>query len=685
MRTPGLMYNTLIFFALASPAVVLAQFQQPTGEELKMTADPKAPGADIVYLNRDEVTDDNSHLHTYSERIKVLTEKGKEQATIRIPYEQGEFKVSGIEGRTIHADGTIIPLTVKSTDLMDAKAGAAQADTMVFTFPSVEVGSILEYRLKLRYGDKVISSPVWTIQRPFFVHKAHYIFSPAEAGQNRSWPITPLMAVRGAQVFANRPKTEEWDTVNNKRGDGGGQLTYAAVQIPLDKVVRSDRGVYSLDLTDIAPLPNEDWMPPLTTVQQRVEFYFADGSSGKEFWESAGKRWAKGVERFTNPSEQLKKILEQIVLPTETEEQKARNIYAAVQKLDNSSFKRGKSDSERKAEEIKEIRDPEDVWKQKSGSDDERALLFVALARAAGLKAWPMQVVDRDRELFSPGYLTVSQLDDYIAVVEIAGKEIFLDPGQKMCPFGLLHWKHTPASGFLLADKGAILSTTPENTYKQAVSTRMVNVELAADGSITGTVSVGLSGQQALYWRQLARENDSEEIKRQFNKSIRDELPDGVHADFDHFVALDNPDLNLLGVIRISGSLGTVSGNRISLPSRFFGSRVQEAFEAQDKRVAPIDLHYPQMGQETVTYSLPAGYTVDSMPQAADLSWPNHAMLKTRSTAKDGSVEVARVFANSYSHVEPGEYSDLHNFCLKAADADRQKIVLFRSPGEKSN
>jgi hypothetical protein len=676
MRTSGLMCNALIFFVLASPSIVLAQFQKPTDEELKMTADPKAPGADAVYLNRDEVTDDNLHSHTYYERIKVLTEKGKEQATIRIPSEQGEFKVAGIEGRTIHTDGTIVPLAVKAADLMEARTGARQADTMVFTFPSVEVGSILEYRLKLHYGDKVVSSPTWKVQQPFFVHKAHYVFSPSEADPNRSWPIASQMAVRGAQVFANRQKTDQWDNVNNKRGDGGGQLAYTAVLIPQDKVVRSDRGVYSLDLTDVPPLPNEDWMPPFGTIQQSVEFYYTDGSSGKEFWESAGKSWTKGVERFTNPSDQLKKTLEEIVVPADSEEQKARKIYAAVEKLDNSSFRGEQSGSEPKAEKPKELRDPEEVWKQRSGSEDEISLLFVAMARAAGLKAWPMQVVDRDRADFNPGYLAVRQLDDYIAVVEIAGREVYLDPGQKMCPFGLLHWKHASASGFRLADNGAILSTTPENTYKQAVSTRTANVEVASDGSVTGTVSVGLSGQDAFYWRQLALENDLEEIKRKFNKSVRDELPEGVQAEVDHFIALDNPDLNLLAVIRIGGKLGTVSGNRISLPSQFFGARTQESFAAQDKRIAPIDLHYAQMRQETVTYSLPAGYTIESMPRAADLNWPNHAMLKSRTTAKDGAVEAARVFANSYSRLEPSEYSDLHNFYLKVADADQQKIVL---------
>ena len=58
-----------------------------------MTSDPKAPGADAVYLYREEKTDDNLHYHSYYVRIKVLTEKGKELATVRIPYERRSFKV----------------------------------------------------------------------------------------------------------------------------------------------------------------------------------------------------------------------------------------------------------------------------------------------------------------------------------------------------------------------------------------------------------------------------------------------------------------------------------------------------------------------------------------------------------------------------------------------------------------
>ncbi len=50
--------------ATAFPSVLHAQFQPPTKEELEMTSDPKAPGADAVYLYREEKPDDNLHYHS---------------------------------------------------------------------------------------------------------------------------------------------------------------------------------------------------------------------------------------------------------------------------------------------------------------------------------------------------------------------------------------------------------------------------------------------------------------------------------------------------------------------------------------------------------------------------------------------------------------------------------------------
>ena len=653
MRNSAFLRSALLLLALASPALLLAQFQQPTDEELKMTADPKAPGAAAVYLYREETTDDALHFHGYYERIKVLTEKGKELATIRIPYEHGQFKVTDIQGRTIHVDGTVVPLTAKPTDLLDIKSSAHQANTMVFTLPSVEVGSILEYRLDLDYGDRAVSAPTWRIQQPYFVHKAHYMFNPAVPG---------LMHY-----------------IADSRGRVLNQLGYSVTAVPLSAVVYGLNGRYSVDLTDIPPTPAEDWMPPLNTINERVEFYYSYAGSGKGFWDAEGKHWAKEAERFTNPSGEVRKTVEGIVAPTDTDEQKARKIYAAVMKLDNTDFSRKKSEAELKAEQLKPIKNAEDVWKEQSGSGDEIALLYVALARAAGLKVWPFQVVDRSRALFDINYLSVSQLDDYIAVIELAGKEVFLDPGQKMCPFGSLHWKHTLASGLRLADKGAVIATTPPNTYTTAIVKRVGDIAIGPDGTVKGTVSVAMIGPDALHWRQLALQNDPEEIKKRFSEYFRDQVPDGVNSDFQRFTGLDDPNRDLIATLTIEGNLGTATAKRSFLPGMFFASRASHPFVAQDKRVTPVDVHYAKMDADDVVYRLPDGFTVESTPQTADLAWPNNAMLRIVTTVKDGSVEVKRTLAHNYTLLRPNDYSDLHGFYLKVAAADQQQVVLTRS------
>src|SRR5208337_3537336 len=101
MRISAFMRHLPLLLAFTSPALLLAQFQQPTGEELKMTADPKAPGAAAVYLNIEDISNDPLHYQSYYARIKVLQEKGKELASVEIPYIQGNYTITDIKARTI--------------------------------------------------------------------------------------------------------------------------------------------------------------------------------------------------------------------------------------------------------------------------------------------------------------------------------------------------------------------------------------------------------------------------------------------------------------------------------------------------------------------------------------------------------------------------------------------------------
>jgi hypothetical protein len=635
-----------LLFATAVPAHLHAQFQEPSSEELKMTADPKAPGASAVYLYREEKTDDQASLHSLCERIKVLTEKGTELATVKIPYEYGKFQIAGIQGRTIHADGTVIPLKAKPSDLLDFKNSGHQYNQMVFALPDAQVGSILEYRLLIHYGENEASSPHWIIQRPYFVHKAHYSFDPA---YNTGHVVT------------------------NSRGEPMEGLMVSKRLGPTGNLERDSHNRFTLDLTDIPALPDDDWMPPLNSIAWSVIFYYTYANSADEYWAREGAHWGKDADHLAAPSGPVKQAAAGIVSPGDSDETKARKLYAAVMKLPNKDFIAGASASHGVN------KDAAGVWKQQSGTSDEIALLYVALARAAGLKAWPMQVVDRDRATFESTYLNTAQFDDYIAVLQIAGKDVYLDPGEKMCPFGNLHWRHELASGFRMTDKGAVIETTPADPPKSTDIQRTADLAIDENGVATGTIRLVMTGQEALYWRQVAQENEKGEVSKQFNEWMRASMPEGVTADFDHFDGLEDYDATLVATANLAGTLGSATGKRLILPGLFFESRGRHPFVAQETRTVPIDLHYAETEEDDVTYHFPAGIAVASAPQATNVSWGDHASLQIRIDSNDGAVKVTRALVRNPAVLDAGYYTTLREFYLKMSAADQQQLVLTRS------
>jgi hypothetical protein len=640
----------LLLASWFAPGVALAQFQNPTPDELKMTSDPQAPGAAAVYLYREEKTDDPHSFVTIYERVKVLTEKGKSLATVSIPYEKGMAKISRIEGRTIHADGTVIPLTAKPDDLVSVKEKGFQEDTIVFTLPSVDVGSILEYRLTIRYDDNWLIPPTWDIQQAYYVHKAHYEFDPDMVGAGE----------KGRLMWGTTP---------------------AGLNIP---VVTSPNKL-TLDVADIPATPDDDSMPPLNTIRERVEFYYTSEINGAEYWKNQCIFWSKGMEGFANPSAGLKSAAAGMIAPGDTDEQKARKIYDVVTKLENTMFTREKSKQEQKKEKLKEIRKAEDVWKDQSGTPNQVALLYVALARAAGLKAWPMWLAPRDERIFSPLHFSIDQLSDFIVVLEIDGKTIYLDPGQKVCGFGQLAWQHTLTGGMQMNEGGAKLAVTPADTYKNNLTVRAAELTVDPQGGVTGTVHIEIGGAEAVELRQVAIEDGPDELKKKTIEAVLDDVPDGMQIDLDHFDHVDDYESRLVAEFKVSGSLGAPAGKYFILPGLFFETRAKHPFVAQAKRTTPIDVHFPRLDKDMVTYHLPDGYTVEGTPKTDDVNWPGSAMLKIDSGMQNNVLNVTRLFARNYTLLNADTYPALHDFYLKLAQADQQQIVLTRTAAPKGN
>jgi hypothetical protein len=618
---------------------------KPTPEELQMTGDPAAPGAAAIFLLRDERADDKLHVHITYVRLKVLTEKGREYADQEIAYEGVQFSIFGVEGRTIHSDGTVIPFSGKPYQKMLQQGGKEKYKATVFTLPDVQVGSILEYRYLLSYESKLVLSPRWYLQGALYIRKAHFQFTPSDRVQ--------------------------------QDGHGNvmqGHVAYTAYLPTGVSVVYSPAGqYYTVDVEKIPAFPEEELMPPIHNYSFRALFYYTIAKTAAEYWANEGKYWSKNADKFID-SGKLSAVANQIVSPTDKPAQKLQKIYGAIMKLENTSFTREHTGAENKAEGI-QVKTAADIWEQKRGNRDELACLFVGLARAAGLKAYVGVVTNRDHNLFLADYLDWSQLDDDIAIVEVEGKEQFFDPGERYAGYGELHWKHTSTQGVRQTDKGAVIFEPPTPGYKSTTQIRDAYLEIQPDGKVSGRLRFNLTGCRALRWREFALRNDEDALKERFEQMVQADMPPGIQVKVVHFVGLTDWDKTLMGVLDVTGSMGTATAKRVFLPATFFEAASQPLF-AVDKRTTPIDLDYPLAMEDTVSIKLPPAFVIESLPKDAEVAFPHNDYYRAKFTQEPGVVKSLRVLVVGNALYKAEEYPELKGFYEKVNAEDKEPAVL---------
>lgn len=658
MRKNALLCALPLLLAGLFPTLIQAQFQPPNPDELKMTADPKAPGADAVYLEIKEIDSDPLHYRHYYARIKVLTEKGKDLATVELPYLRGNFKINQIAARTIHPDGTIVPLEGRPEDLMTSKTGDTEVERKVFTLPSVTVGSVLEYQYDIGYPENQVYPPFWEIQQKYFVHTAHYEYSPPK------------------QFTAHNSQGTNASFLTDSKGHFLNSLIWWKVLPPGVDVVTSLSGSYSLDLTDIPPAPDEAWAPPSDSILYKVRFNYETTNNAGAFWIEAAKDWGKDVDHFAEPTKPIQKAVASLVSSDDPDIAKARKLYDAVEALNNTDYTRARTSSEMNQLKLKAANRAADVWAQKSGSSDEIAMLYLSMLRAAGVTAYAARVSDREYRIFDTSNMNLDQLDDTLVIVAIDGKEIFLDPGEKMCPFGMLNWRHTSAAGLRESAVGMEIDTTPAPTYTQNSIERVGALAIDSHGGVSGQIRIIMGGQAALQWRQFALENNDDEVKKSFDRDLQSEVPEGVEAHLDHFLSMDQVDANLMAIVNVKGTLGTATAKRLLLPAFFFETRGNMPFVKEEKRVEPIDMHYGENVIDQITYLLPQGMTVEGAPKDQTDSWPGHAIYDVKVADGTGSVTVTRTLGRAFTFLKAADYQDLRGFYQKVATSDQQEVVL---------
>jgi Domain of Unknown Function with PDB structure (DUF3857)/Transglutaminase-like superfamily len=662
IRCTFALFLPLLSLLALVPAAHADQWIAPTPEELKMTSQPEVPGAAAVYLFKEEITDDKLHMWSVYTRIKVLTEAGKDLANVELNQYSGEdssgYTINDIAGRTIHPDGTIIPFTGKPFEKLISKGQGFKVMSKVFTLPDVEVGSIIEYRYELRYDDHHYIPPSWYIETSLYTRKAHYIWRP-----------TDLQLTSKGEHGEEISSTVAWSPILPP----GFEVKQS--RLPTGNSYENGQVVIELNIHDIPPAPSEEYMPPLGSLSYRVQFYYTAFRSAEEYWKNEGKGWSKNNEKFIGPGNKVKEAVNGLVAPADTQDQKLRKIYAAVMKIDNTSYSRDRSSAEEKGQGLGPAKSTDDIWERKHGSDDEIAQLFIAMARAAGMKAYAMTVTNRDHNVFVPNYLSFSQFDDTLAIVIVDGKEQFYDPGQRYCAYGHLAWKHTLTQGLRQTDTGTAIAPTPPEQLSASRTQRVANLTMDEHGQVTGNLKMAWSGDPALNWRHTYLRGDATSLNHDLRTAMEHMMPNGMDIKVESIDNLDDYEKPLTVSYTVKGPIGSPTGKRLLVPGDLFEVNAKPTF-AHEKRETNVYFNYSHMVQDALRINFPANFSVESAPVNEQIPLEKSAVYVLKTETTPTSVTIRREFDLGNLFYKTDQYPSLRAFYNKIETKDQEPIVL---------
>jgi hypothetical protein len=623
------------------PVSAADEWQPITPEDLKMTSEPKAPGAPAIYLYR-QVDRDDQQAHEYNYlRVKILTDEGRKQADVEIPFFKGEANIHGIKARTIRPDGSIASFDGKVYEKTIVKARGVKFLAKTFTLPDVQAGSIIEYHYTRDWDQGIYFKEAhWILAEELYTRFAKFSLKPISSFVIRwSWPL-------GLPPGTNPPKDEH--------------------------------GSIQMEAHNIAAFQIEDYMPPENELKMRVDFVYSQGNDEKEpekFWKKEGKTQNDRVENFIGKRKAMEQAVAQIVGASDSPDVKLQKIYARVQQIRNISFEAEKTEQEQKREKMREINNVEDLWENGFGNGRQITWLFLGLVRAAGFEAYPVLVSRRDQYFFKPSLMNTGQLNDNVVLVKLNGKELYFDPGTPFTPYGLLPWAETGVTGLRLDKDGGSWIQTSLPVGSDSMVERKASLKLTDTGALEGKITVTYTGLEALGKRMEERNEDDTNRKKYLEDQVQQSIPVGIDVELTNKPDWQSSSRPLVAEfdLKVPGWVSG-AGRRALMPVGLFGGMEKRVFEHAN-RTHPIYFSYPSERADDVTIDLPLDWQVNNIPsvQAVDAK---AAVYKINIENNKGTLHMTRRVNLDLLMVDSKLYPTLRAFFQAVKTGDEQQIVL---------
>ena len=550
---------------------------------LSLKAPVVEPNADAEALFWDIRIDDggqNDLVLSHYVRIKIFTERGRENhSKIDIPYISG-VKIKDVAARTIKPDGTIVELAKE--DIIEktvVKVSGLKLRTKTFAFPGIEPGAIVEYKWKEVISNSSANNLRLQFQRDIPVQAVTYHIKPA----------------------------------------GSMTVDVRAFNMATPVFEKEKNGFQATTVTNMPAFREEPMMPPEDNVRSWAMVKYFSILSLLLGYPMLAHQVYVGFQPYMKVDKEIKAKAAEITAGATTPEQKLDKIFDFVRTNIKNTQDENSGFTDDQIEKLKENKKPSDTLKRGVGPGIDINLLFAALVNASGLDARVALLPDRGQRLFDPNVHIPGAIRPSNIAVRLDDGWRFYDPGLQYITPGMLRWQEEGVDA-LIADEKAIWTRTPLSPPEKSKEKRTATLRLDENGTLEGDVTVEYTGHLAVERKRLNDEDSPTQREENLKEMVKNRLSS---AELTNIVIENATDPVKPFVYKYHVRVPEYAqrtGKRLFFQPGFFNKGIPAMFSAGTRRF-PIYFHYPWSEEDQISIELPKGYALDN----ADRPFPINA------------------------------------------------------------
>ena len=564
--------------------------------------------------------------------IRILNARGRDHANVVIPY-TSRSEVTNIEARTIGVDGTSTPLdvsTIYDVNLYPNFVFYSDQRAKIFTMPSIEDSSIMEYRYRL------------TLQDPTLWH---------------TWNFQESIPTLTSSFTLLVPT--EWD-VRYK--------SYGHVDTPeVKKAPHGFKTTYKWKLGQIPALKPEINMPPQQELLTRINFAPVSCKTWDDVADWLYSLWKERLQ----PGPNIKDLAKTITVNSSNNEEKLRQIFQWIQ-----------SHIRYIAIEIGiggyQPHFAEDVYRNRYGDCKDITTLLCSLAEAAGIEMYPAFISTwsngkADTSLPSPFHF--NHVIGFAPSIGVNG--YWLDGTDQGCPFGQLSWYDQNHAALLMERGGKGQMIISPRTIPDSNKTLMewsISIDTSHLTRINGRTS--MTGIVATEARNDFLQSSHSDQQRSLEISLAKQCSGAKLDTFSISCTQPAKDPFTISYSFSTQSFAHFNGNQIHLqPGRIAMLSTPDYFRSL-RRVHPVRFRFGEKIIVNLQLVIPKGYALTTFFHDSVIS--SFGKVIWSSSSDGGTLITTKEYLFSGEDIAPDKYSEFQQFLDEIRKRDLMEISLQR-------